>query len=252
MNRVALLIGGNQGDRRALIGQATELIRERIGSVVAVSGVYETEPWGEFEVGSDELGVKRFFNRALVVDTEMTAQEVLHEALEIESELGRVRKEGSRLYSSRPMDIDLIFYNEEVIETEELTIPHPRMHLRQFVLEPLAEIMPGYRHPVLGVTVREVLEGVRGNNPATPCGGSNNITKHRIPGVETPGCMPSAHYVGSKNINIHRTKGVETPGCKPSTHYLGSKKHERHNGTGGIEATAYKPSTHCGGSGTKQ
>ena len=209
MNRVALLIGGNQGDRRALIGQATELIRERIGSVVAVSEVYETEPWGEFEIESDDLGVKSFFNRALVVETEMTAQEVLHEALEIESELGRVRKEGSKLYSSRPMDIDLIFYNEEVIETEELTIPHPRMHLRQFVLEPLAEIMPGYRHPVLGVTVREMLEGVS------------------IPGVETPGCMPSTHYVGSK-------------------------KHERHNGTGGIEATVYKPSTHCGDSGTKQ
>lgn len=172
MNRVALLIGGNQSLRRsrpegatylsrhALIVQATELIQQRIGSVVAASRVYETEPWGEFEVKSDELRVKSFLNRGLLVDTAMTAHEVLHEALAIEAELGRVRKAGSKLYSSRPMDIDLIFYNDEVIESAELTIPHPRMHLRQFVLEPLAEIMPDYRHPVIGLTVRE-LQGVK-------------------------------------------------------------------------------------------
>ena len=68
-----------------------------------------------------------------------------------------------RIYSSRPMDIDLIFYNEEVIDTPELTIPHPRMHLRQFVLEPLAEIMPDYRHPVLGLTVKEMLDKLKEN-----------------------------------------------------------------------------------------
>lgn len=157
MNRVALLIGSNQGDKSVLIAQATELIQQRIGSVVAASRIYETEPWGEFEVKSDELRVESFLNRGLLVETTLTAQEVLHEALKIEAELGRVRKEGSKLYNSRPMDIDLIFYNDEVIETPQLTIPHPRMHLRQFVLEPLAEIMPDYRHPVLHKTVKELL-----------------------------------------------------------------------------------------------
>lgn len=157
MNQVALLIGGNQGDRRALIEQATELIRQRIGSVVAVSRVHETEPWGEFEVKSDEVRVKSFLNQALVVETALTAHEVLKEALSIEADLGRVRKEGSRVYSSRPMDIDLIFYNDEVIETPELTIPHPRMHLRKFVLAPLTEVMPDYRHPLLGKSVKELL-----------------------------------------------------------------------------------------------
>ncbi len=140
-----------------MIAQATELIQQRIGSVVAASRIYETEPWGEFEVKSDELRVESFLNRGLLVETTLTAQEVLHEALKIEAELGRVRKEGSKLYNSRPMDIDLIFYNDEVIETPQLTIPHPRMHLRQFVLEPLAEIMPDYRHPVLHKTVKELL-----------------------------------------------------------------------------------------------
>ena len=155
MNRVALLIGGNQGDREQLIEQATELIRQRIGPVVAFSKVYETEPWGEFDTPKQD-----FLNRGLLVETTLNAHEVLHEALAIEAELGRVRKEGSKLYSSRPMDIDLIFYNDEVIETPELIIPHPRMHLRRFVLEPLAEIMPDYRHPVLGLTVEEMLERV--------------------------------------------------------------------------------------------
>lgn len=152
MNRVALLIGGNQGDRCALIAKATELIQQRIGSVVAASRIYETEPWGEFDTPQPN-----FFNRGLLVETTLTAHEVLRAALAIEAELGRVRKAGSRLYSGRPMDIDLIFYNDEVIETPELTIPHPRMHQRQFVLEPLAEIMPEYRHPVLHKTVHELL-----------------------------------------------------------------------------------------------
>ena len=155
MNQVALLIGGNQGDRQALIEAATALIRQRIGTVALFSGVHETAPWGSF----DDTPLP-FLNQALLVETPLTAHEVLREALRIEHELGRRRKDGATAYSSRPMDIDLIFYNDEVIESAELTIPHPRMHLRQFVLEPLAEIMPDYRHPVLGLTVKELLEKI--------------------------------------------------------------------------------------------
>ena len=163
MNRVALLIGGNQGDRQALIEHATVLIRERIGAVVAVSGIYETEPWGDF--GDDRP--QNFLNRALLVETTLSAHEVLHEALAIEADLGRSRSSrdsrlsrASRLYHSRPMDIDIIFFNEEVVDTPDLIVPHPRMHLRRFVLEPLNEIMPEYRHPLLGKTVKELLAAV--------------------------------------------------------------------------------------------
>ena len=90
-NRVALLIGGNQGDRHALIEEATALIQERIGTVALVSKIYETEPWGDFEVESGEWRVENFLNRALLVETLLSAHEVLHEALAIEAALGRVR-----------------------------------------------------------------------------------------------------------------------------------------------------------------
>ena len=159
-NRAVLLIGGNQGDRRRLMEQATEQIRQRIGSVVALSRICETKPWGNFA----EEPQQDFLNRALVVETELTARQVLEEALAIEAVLGRLRPaahEGEdlpqRVYHSRPMDIDIIFYNDEVIDTPDLTVPHPRMHQRRFVLEPLAEIIPGYRHPVLKKTVKELL-----------------------------------------------------------------------------------------------
>lgn len=164
MNNVALLIGGNQGDRRALIKQATELIQQSIGTVALASRCYETEPWGDF----GEEAPQKFLNRALLVETPLSAHEVLEEALLIEAILGRMRPSLStfnfqlltRQYSSRPMDIDLIFFNDEVIDMPDLQIPHPRMHLRRFVLEPLAEIMPEYRHPVLGKTIKEMLDEI--------------------------------------------------------------------------------------------
>ena len=169
MNRVSLLIGGNQGDRHRLIEQATEQIRERIGSVVALSSVYETEPWGDFEIENSKLKIENFLNRALLVETTLSPWQVLRTALAIEKELGRERPDFSifnfqfsinKKYRSRPMDIDLIFYDDLVLDTPELTLPHPRMHLRRFVLDPLAEIMPDYMHPILRKTVKQLLNEV--------------------------------------------------------------------------------------------
>lgn len=149
VNTVMLLIGGNQGDRVQLMMQANAMIQKRIGNIAKVSSIYETAPWG-FEAEQD------FLNMALVVDTNLSVDQVLAEALAIEAELGRIRVgEG---YHSRPMDIDLIFYNNDIIDTPHLQIPHPRMHLRRFVLQPLAEIVPQYCHPVLNKTMQELLD----------------------------------------------------------------------------------------------
>lgn len=159
-NSVVLLMGGNQGDRVALLLKAIAQTGSRIGTVVQMSPIYETEPWG-FEAEQN------FLNIAVVVDTDLSAHEVLEEALQIEKELGRIRKDddlvvnktesGIRNYSSRPIDIDLIFYNSEIIDLPDLQVPHPRMHQRRFVLTPLADIIPDICHPKFGKTIRQML-----------------------------------------------------------------------------------------------
>ena len=164
-NSVVLLIGGNQGDRVATLMNAVAEISHRIGTVSQLSAMYETEPWG-FEAEQN------FLNQALVVDTDMSAHEVLVEALQIEKELGRIRPVGSenerlemhdsqhttKKYLSRPIDIDLIFYNSEIVDTVDLQLPHPRMHQRRFVLVPLEEILPDYCHPKFHKTIHQLLE----------------------------------------------------------------------------------------------
>lgn len=154
---VVLLIGGNQGERVPLLMRAVTEIAHRIGTVSLASSLYETEPWG-FE------SEQQFINQALVVDTDLTATEVLRKALEIEKVLGRVRPSSAdappsvKSYASRPIDIDLIFYDSDIVETEYLQLPHPRMQLRRFVLEPLAQIIPDFIHPKLKKNVHRLLE----------------------------------------------------------------------------------------------
>lgn len=159
MPNLYLLIGGNQGDRQQMLTAATDSIRERIGSVVACSQIYETAPWGTF----DSRETQPFLNMALKVETPLGAQECLKACLDIERQLGRQRpktgnpSEGARVYSSRPIDIDLIFYDNEVMNLPDLTIPHPRMHERRFVLQPLNDIAPTYVHPVLKKCISQLL-----------------------------------------------------------------------------------------------
>jgi 2-amino-4-hydroxy-6-hydroxymethyldihydropteridine diphosphokinase len=146
-NRVYLLLGSNLGDREKVIKQAVDLIGEKIGTVHSKSSIYETEPWGK----TDQPG---FLNLALEVHTSLSALAVLNEALDIEKQLGRVRLER---WGSRIIDIDIIFFNDEVIHIKErLSVPHPEMQNRKFVLEPLCELAPDLKHPVLNQTIRQL------------------------------------------------------------------------------------------------
>ena len=149
MNNTYLLLGGNLGERFTLIEKAKNLLREKLGSIIKASSFYETEPWG-FEAD------KNFLNQVILVETGHSAEKVLDICLSIETELGRERKSDS--YSSRTMDIDILFFNDEVIKSKDLTVPHPKLHQRRFTLEPLAEIASGYFHPALKKTILELLQ----------------------------------------------------------------------------------------------
>lgn len=153
---VYLLLGSNLGDREGLIIDTVEKIRNEIGTVVSSSGLYETAAWGNEDQPS-------FLNAAVGVKTKLSAIEVLDKALFIEQELGRVRKER---WGARLIDIDLIFYADEIInDNERLQIPHPRMQERRFVLEPLAEIAGNVIHPVFKCPVSSLLSELKDDLP---------------------------------------------------------------------------------------
>ena len=135
---IYLGLGSNLGDKWQLLKQSKELVSKEVGFIVAESSVYETAPWG-FE--SENL----FLNQVLCIQTHLTPNEMLEKLLQIEIELGR--KRFSQQYTSRTIDLDVLFYNQTILEEPELVIPHPKLHERKFVLVPLSEIAPGFIHP---------------------------------------------------------------------------------------------------------
>ena len=151
MERCYILFGSNMGDRERLFSDACLFIKNRCGRVMEVSTAYESEPWGFV---ADEW----FLNRIIAVDTELDPEELLQKLLEIEAELGRVRHPEQKGYASRPIDLDILYFGNRVIQTDSLNVPHPRLHLRRFTLVPLCELIPDFVHPVLNKTQRELLQ----------------------------------------------------------------------------------------------
>ncbi len=140
-------LGSNMGNRKANLAQAVDKINQHIGQIAAQSGIFETPTWG-FEAETP------FYNQVVRVATKLRPTEVLSRLLEIEAQLGRQRKAGG--YSSRPIDLDILFYGSEIINTQTLTLPHPQLHNRRFVLEPLCQMAPDFEHPVLHKTIGEL------------------------------------------------------------------------------------------------
>lgn len=162
MNRAVVITGGNGSTIDEDIVTVVDYISERLGRIIASSSVYRTPPYG-FESDRD------FLNQVLVVETSLTPYVFLKTIWGIESSYGRergddgaeaakweARKRGERGYFSRNMDIDILFWNDEIISTDLLAIPHPSMCEREFVMKPLAELLPDFVHPVIGRKIKDI------------------------------------------------------------------------------------------------
>lgn len=147
-NVVFIELGGNMGNKLQLINSAKKLLINLQCKISIQSSIYETPPWGF-------SATNNFYNQIVQIETEFTHYELINELQKIEKKLGRVR--GDERYESRPMDMDIIFFNNLIINEQYLTIPHPRLHLRKFVLIPMNEIAPDFIHPVLNTSISELL-----------------------------------------------------------------------------------------------
>ena len=156
MKQTVLLLGSNIDNRLELLANAGSLIMEQIGSLVAASSIYESDPWG-YDSNNP------FFNQALLIKTNISPEKVLEKCLSIESQLGRTRNENG-VYADRNIDIDILLYEDLIVSSEALEIPHPRMHQRRFCMEPLTEIVPDWKIPTFGKTVRAILKDCEDNS----------------------------------------------------------------------------------------
>jgi 2-amino-4-hydroxy-6-hydroxymethyldihydropteridine diphosphokinase len=144
---IALGLGSNVGDRMANLQNAVDEL-SMIGKVSAVSNVYETEPWGKTDQS-------KFLNACVQIETVEELYSLLYKLKQIEIQLGRVERER---WGPREIDIDILFYHDQQISSQRLTVPHPLLHERPFVLIPLLEIAADFVHPVLGKTISELAE----------------------------------------------------------------------------------------------
>ena len=147
--RVYLLLGSNQGDRRHQLLTAVHHLQTECGKVAARSHMYETEPWG---LETEELS---FYNQAIALDTSLPPGRLMQMCLQIERKMGRKRR---KYVSSRPIDIDILLYDDLIVRQKNCTIPHPRLHLRRFAMIPLLEINPDLSHPEFKIPIAQLLE----------------------------------------------------------------------------------------------
>ena len=154
MSKAYILLGGNLGDRTGNQRKAAGMLSGKDIKIIARSSLYETEPWGfEHDI--------YFLNRVLKIDTLLKPVELLERILRIEKNMGREKTDN--LYSSRIIDIDILFYDDKIIKTDQLIIPHPKIHERMFALVPMAEIDPEYIHPVLKKSINTLMDECNDN-----------------------------------------------------------------------------------------
>lgn len=148
MKKIFLGLGSDLGNRMQNLASAAAMINENAGVVAGRSAIYETDPWGF-------SGVNRFLNMVIEIESTKSPEELIIEILKIEFKMGRVRS--GKLYSSRIIDIDILFYGADIISLPGLVIPHPLIGERLFVLRPLCDLAPLFVHPENGRTIKELL-----------------------------------------------------------------------------------------------
>jgi 2-amino-4-hydroxy-6-hydroxymethyldihydropteridine diphosphokinase len=146
MPEVFLLLGSNLGNRETYLADARKRIEQEVGEIRRKSSLYLTESWGRADLPD-------FINQVITIQSDKKPHEILEKTQTIEAELGRERDEK---WGSRTIDIDILFYGNECINSVDLTIPHPHLHERRFTLEPLLEIEPELAHPVLKKTIKQL------------------------------------------------------------------------------------------------
>lgn len=151
MNFVYLLLGGNLGNRFEILDNAITEIEIHIGKILKKSSIYETKAWGKEDQPD-------FLNQVVLVQTQIDVFTVLNKILEIEKKLGRIRFEK---WGERLIDIDILFFNDQIINTDNLKIPHPQLHKRMFTLVPLNEVSNGFVHPVLNEKISTLLKNCK-------------------------------------------------------------------------------------------
>ncbi|MEO6894074.1 MAG: 2-amino-4-hydroxy-6-hydroxymethyldihydropteridine diphosphokinase [Ginsengibacter sp.] len=158
MNKLFLITGGNIDDRKKSLETAANLVEKRVGKIINRSKIYETEAWGITDQAS-------FYNQVLVLESKFSARHVLDTILKIEEEMGRKRTVKN---AARIIDIDILFFNDEIVNEQNLIIPHPEISNRRFVLSPLNEIAPQMVHPGLKKSMKQLLSETKDQLKAIP------------------------------------------------------------------------------------
>lgn len=158
MNKVFIITGGNIGDRKKNLETAEKMIEEQIGNIIQTSKIYETDAWGINDQPS-------FYNQVFIVETNFSADEVIKKILKIEEEMGRMRTIKN---AARNIDIDILFFNDDIVNEQNLTIPHPQIANRRFVLMPLNEIASKKNHPIYNKSVAQLLAECKDELKVTP------------------------------------------------------------------------------------
>ena len=146
MNKTYLLLGSNMGNSKKQLSKAIVLIEKKIGKAVRQSCLYSTAAWGN-------TNQPDFLNQVVIVQTKLNAMQSMQTILSIEKEMGRLRTVKN---APRIIDIDILFFNKEIIDHKELTVPHPQFQNRRFVLVPLNELSPNFKHPVLKKNIHQL------------------------------------------------------------------------------------------------